>query len=347
MTLTRCRELAQWNANFGGADQESSHGKPASGHGAGNVPFIEMVTDRNKKIYRPWLRLRALSSMFHGGRGYTQNLYAIQSPDKGLDQEHPGHRKEVDVRVCMAEQIDFESEMFDVVFVYSMSYTILKRVAAYREACREICRNAKPGRTEVFIMGLGQYQVFRAMEGGVKVLGYVSQAFKAFSECLDEATGDATISSFATTVLCATPCWKAACGQWWTDLFPLFVDFYPATRKRRSGQTHDRFPRKAASPKACCIPIGPRSAASASGMSPIFRHGLDEVSLLQRGYTNDLTVFSYALCPGRCGDSFSPCTFAPGCLFGLPRQLGGFGSAAILRSLAILLCVVVLPIVRR
>ncbi len=139
-----------------------------------------MVTDRNKKI----LDLGCGSGPFlqyFTERGYT-NLYAIE-PDKDLIKNIPATVK-VDVRVCMAEQIDFESEMFDVVFVYGVLHH-LKGVAAYREACREICRVLKPG-GQVFIMEPGQYQVFRAMEAGVKVLGYVSRTFKAFSECLDE-----------------------------------------------------------------------------------------------------------------------------------------------------------------
>jgi SAM-dependent methyltransferase len=179
MTTPNAVNTAQWNANSVVLIQSRS----AHLHRdmvLKRSRLLEMVTDRNKKI----LDLGCGSGPFlqyFTERGYT-NLYAIE-PDADLIKNIPATVK-ADVRVCRAEEIDFESGMFDVVFVYGVLHH-LQGIPAYQQASREICRVLKPG-GQLFIMEPGQYQVFRTVEVLAKMLGYVSRTFKAFSECLEE-----------------------------------------------------------------------------------------------------------------------------------------------------------------
>lgn len=142
--------------------------------------MLEMITDKQSAILDlgcgtgPFLK-------YFNERGFD-NMFAIE-PDADLIKKIPTEVKAT-VRACRAEQIDFASDKFDVVFVYCVLHH-LEGIKAYQAACAEIYRVLKPGGL-VFIMEPGQWQVFRMVEIASKVLGLVSKTFRVFSECMVE-----------------------------------------------------------------------------------------------------------------------------------------------------------------
>jgi 2-polyprenyl-3-methyl-5-hydroxy-6-metoxy-1,4-benzoquinol methylase len=142
--------------------------------------FHKLVTDKNTKILDvgcgsgPFL-------IYFASKGF-HNLYGIE-PDAELTKNIPGDIG-ADVRNHRAENIGFDDNTFDVVFVYGVLHH-LEGSKAYQEACDEILRVLKPG-GYLFVMEPVRYWILRTMDIISKYLGFFSKTSKSFSECVEE-----------------------------------------------------------------------------------------------------------------------------------------------------------------
>ncbi len=141
--------------------------------------FQELIPDKQKNILDIGCGSGPFIKYFYQ-KGY-RNLYGID-PEKELLEKIPENLAKIEV--AFAENLPFESESFDAVFIYAVLHH-LSGIDDYDKALKEASRVLKRG-GYFFVMEPGHWRMFRAMEIGAKALSPFLKTFKALYQVIDE-----------------------------------------------------------------------------------------------------------------------------------------------------------------
>jgi len=114
-------------------------------------------------------------------QGYS-HLFGVEHDQSLIDFIPSGI---ANIKVGIAENIPFEDNSFDAVFIYGVLHHLKTDSETYRMACDEIVRVLKPG-GHIFIMEPGRYYVFILMELIAKFLSFFSKTFNSFYKTMLE-----------------------------------------------------------------------------------------------------------------------------------------------------------------
>jgi ubiquinone/menaquinone biosynthesis C-methylase UbiE len=167
----------KWDSNYNNLI-ELGIGKFFKNRAINAARFHEIVCDKELKILDVGCGAgRFLISLMENG---FLNLSGIE-PEKELTKTIP---KQIKIVNCPAEQILFDDNSFDVVFIYGVLHH-LKGKDAWLKSFNEIDRVLKQG-GHIFIMEPCSKFVYKTLELSSKVFGFASDPIRILGEIIKE-----------------------------------------------------------------------------------------------------------------------------------------------------------------